>query len=407
MTYITADENYKAALVGEDWEYLDVDTQYLTHNIHRYSGKFIPQIAARVIQTITAPGDLVLDPYCGSGTTLLEAALCQRRCIGFDLNPLAVLIANVKVSPVSSSVLAAARAKIAEVVASLQQEGDKNLFSSPEFDRLNRGLEGDPRLTDEWFVKWFGHTNLRELLLLHSTIENLPSNKARDVALVAFSDILRRCSRAHQGYPNVMFDKNATDRVRPSKIFLKSFDQVIALVGQLSSVEGSWSQVRANLGDATSLPLEGNSVDAIVTHPPYIGSIPYAEYGLLSLRWLGADPKKLDRELTGGRRQSPNVVKRFEASYKAMFEESWRVLRPGRIIFLLVGNPVVKGSVIDLEVMTMTLAGQVGFELMAVTKRKGVNRRANKMGEESLLFFKKPEKAPNDWSKPASEKKLV
>ena len=79
-----------------DWEFSDADTQYLTHNIHRYSGKFIPQIAQQVIQLLTVPGDTVLDSYMGSGTTLLEAQLSGRNAIGVDLNPLAVLISQVK-----------------------------------------------------------------------------------------------------------------------------------------------------------------------------------------------------------------------------------------------------------------------------------------------------------------------
>ena len=72
------------------WEFKNSDTQYLSHNIHRYSGKFIPQIAHSAIELLTSPGDVVLDPYLGSGTTALEAMLLGRKCIGVDLNPLAI-----------------------------------------------------------------------------------------------------------------------------------------------------------------------------------------------------------------------------------------------------------------------------------------------------------------------------
>lgn len=78
------------------WEFKNSDTQYLSHNIHRYSGKFIPQIAHSAIELLTSPGDVVLDPYLGSGTTALEAMLLGRKCIGVDLNPLAILISQVK-----------------------------------------------------------------------------------------------------------------------------------------------------------------------------------------------------------------------------------------------------------------------------------------------------------------------
>jgi len=97
------------AVLREPWEYTEADTQHLTHNIHRYSGKFIPQIAGRVIGLVTQPGELVVDPYCGSGTTLVEAALLRRRALGLDLNPLAVLIARVKITPVARKELDALR----------------------------------------------------------------------------------------------------------------------------------------------------------------------------------------------------------------------------------------------------------------------------------------------------------
>lgn len=69
------------SIQSTDWEFTDSDTQYLTHNIHRYSGKFIPQIAGKAIELLTNPQDLILDSYMGSGTTLLEAALRGRNSI--------------------------------------------------------------------------------------------------------------------------------------------------------------------------------------------------------------------------------------------------------------------------------------------------------------------------------------
>lgn len=90
----------RAAVNSSDWEYVDAETQNLTHNVHRYSGKFIPQIAARAIEILSKEGDTILDPYCGSGTTLLEAALLGRNSIGIDLSPLAALIAKVKTTPI-------------------------------------------------------------------------------------------------------------------------------------------------------------------------------------------------------------------------------------------------------------------------------------------------------------------
>jgi hypothetical protein len=230
---------------------------------------------------------------------------------------------------------------------------------------------------------------LQQLVALHASIATVTNVPARECALVAFSDILRRVSNAKGGYPNVMFDRNAGKKSLPAPLFRNRLAEVLSAVDSLRDIT-DWTQPSVHEGDARSLSLENASVDAIVTHPPYIGSIPYAEYGVLSLTWLGHDAKALDATLTGGKRQSRTVVDRFQADYFAMFAEAFRVLKRSRHMFVMVANPVVKGETVDLVAMSKVGAARVGFELAADAIRKGVNRRANKMAEEHLLFFLKP-----------------
>lgn len=380
-----------AAVASESWEYADADTQHLTHNIHRYSGKFIPQIARRSISLLTLPGDLVLDPYCGSGTTLVESALLGRRAHGVDLNPLAVLIARAKVTAVPAADLESLREELAQALAPLESIEDLPLFRAPTSATVPPpDVHIDPRMIDEWFRKWFQPKILEDLVAIDNAIGRIRGAARQVVARVAFSDILRKSSNAHSAYPNVMFDKNAQERARPARPFLTALASVCEMVASLEETDARWDDVRVERGSAVELQLEDCSVDAIVSHPPYIGSIPYAEYGVLSLKWLGVDPKELDRQLTGGNRHSPHVIERFRIGYGRMLHEASRVLRPGRYAFLMVGNPVVRGESIDLAAMTLDLTRPTGLQLVVRTERRGVNRRANKMGREQLLFFRKP-----------------
>jgi site-specific DNA-methyltransferase (cytosine-N4-specific) len=353
---------------------------------------------------LTVPGELVVDPYCGSGTTLVESVLLGRRAVGIDLSPLAVLIARTKVTPIPIRELYSLRRELARALAHLKTADDMPLFAtSLNGLSVSSGVQHDPRLNDEWFSKWFKREILEELLAIDHAIRRINDVRRQNVAWVAFSDILRKSSNAHSGYPNVMFDKNAPQRSRPIKPFLNALDRVCGMIASLEKTDGRWQDVRVEHGSATALPLQDSSVDAIVSHPPYIGSIPYAEYGAMSLKWLGTDPKELDKQLTGGRRQTPDVVERFRESYGRMLLEASRVLRPGRHLFLMVGNPIVRGEIVDLAAMTVDLAESAGFQLLVCADRKGMNRRANKMGAEHLLFFNKPSSHCGHTSKMSSK----
>lgn len=377
-------------VISSPWEYSDADTKHLTHNIHRYSGKFIPQIAKRAISILTSPGEFVVDPYCGSGTMLVEAVLLGRKALGIDLNPLAVLIARTKVTPVSSKDIDSLFRELNLALSPLKSKEDLPLFHHLlNGVASNLEVDHDHPANNEWFRKWFQPKILVELIAIDRAIREIKDVRKQDIARVAFSNILRKSSNAHSGYPNVMFDKNAPERSTTVKPFLKSLSNICEMVASLEKTDARWQDARVLQGNATALPLKDSSVDAIVSHPPYIGSIPYAEYGVLSLKWLGIDTKILDKELTGGRRQSINVVDRFEEGYGRMLIETSRVLRPGRHAFLMVGNPLVRGEIVDLAAMTIDLAERAGFRLVVRTERKGVNRRANKMGVEHLMFFKK------------------
>jgi len=371
-----------------DWQFADADTRYLTHSIHRYSGKFIPQIARTAIELLTSDGALILDPYCGSGTTMLEAALTGRRSIGIDLSPLAVLISRVKTTPVgysrTSSEIQRVRERLAPVFEP-QLGLWESRCSQPE------GLEDtepDFRISDPWYTKWFQAEALEQLVAIYREVVGIVDDDVRHIGLVAFSDILRKSSNAHSGYPNVMFDRNRGPVQPPWSSFIARFEEIARLVEGLPGFADSIQPIVLE-GDATSLNLDAGSIDAVITHPPYIGSVPYAEYGSLSLKWLGCEPRDLDRRLTGGRRQTRDVVERFRAGFAGMLVESHRVLRKGGHLFMLVGSPTVSGKRIDLAEMSKELADAAGFGTVISAVREGMNRRANLMSQEDVLFFRK------------------
>jgi hypothetical protein len=89
-------------LLAGNLDFHNQTSSYASHNFHAFAAKFPPQLPAAFISELTGQGDIVLDPMMGSGTTVLEAYLAGRYGIGFDIDPLALMIAGVKVTPVKA-----------------------------------------------------------------------------------------------------------------------------------------------------------------------------------------------------------------------------------------------------------------------------------------------------------------
>ena len=135
------------------------------------------------------------------------------------------------------------------------------------------------RRTDPWNLKWYQFPVLEQLVDIYSCIETITNEKAKNIALVAFSDILRKSSNASSKYPNVMYDKNSNTKALPAKAFLESLRQVINSALSLSQIVGTGKDVCIFQQSNLRLPIDDGTIDAIISHPPYIAAIPYAEYG--------------------------------------------------------------------------------------------------------------------------------
>ncbi|MBU0686168.1 MAG: site-specific DNA-methyltransferase, partial [Candidatus Thermoplasmatota archaeon] len=116
-------------LSGEFRKHIGRKVSYATHGIHRYPAKFIPQIPRFCLESYSEVGDDVLDPFMGSGTTLLESYITGRDSYGIDIHPLARLIAKVKTTPVDPRSLGASAENL---LSSIRSDGDDNSAWVPE-----------------------------------------------------------------------------------------------------------------------------------------------------------------------------------------------------------------------------------------------------------------------------------
>ena len=97
------------------------DTSYASHGYHRYPAKFIPQLARRCILENSERGDLIVDPFCGCGTTIIESLIQGRKSMGIDINPVAILISKAKITPLEPNKLNETKEKIFHLIENYQK----------------------------------------------------------------------------------------------------------------------------------------------------------------------------------------------------------------------------------------------------------------------------------------------
>lgn len=375
-----------------DWEFEKDNTQYLTHNFHRFSSKFIPQIARNLIENFSEEGESVLDAFVGSGTTLVEANLLNRKSIGVDLNPLSALIAKTKSAPLGE-----------------KQLNDINNFVTKLKDRimdLRRGKikEKDLKKPDFSYIdKWYQPMVLSELSLIKEEINKVKNKKIKEFLVCGFSAILRNVSNAYSDFGNLAVDKN---RKNVKDTFERFEKQILMMIDKMKEYSQIVKKNFANvyMADARKINfIDDNSIDLIVTHPPYISAVPYAEYQKLSLNWLGSsfcdlfpreysenlNPRNLDKNILGGGRGKDDVVERFSIGMAEVFSELLRVLKPKKYCCIVIGHPTVKGKIINLKNSFLEVAKKIGFAHFYTITRGSHRTTMGKMKEEYILIFQK------------------
>jgi hypothetical protein len=250
---------------------LNNKTATLTHGLHRFAAKYIPQVPAWAMEEFASADATVLDPFCGSGTTLVEALHRCRESIGIDCDPLACLIAGAKTADVRPS-------RIHELGRCIRE-----VWTGPA-ERLELPMPGLVNFTHWIPESAWGH--LQSLLAVVRQLEC--TDDERRFLLCVFSSIIRRVSNADDQTQKTYV--SGTLKKRPPEVqatFWKAFDR--ALTG-LRALEGyRLPHARADVipGDAADIRLAEASIDLVVTSPPYLDSVDYMYNFMLEYFWLG------------------------------------------------------------------------------------------------------------------------
>jgi len=318
--------------------------QYLTHWIYPYKGKFHPQMIRALLNIIgLKEGDTVFEPFSGSGTTALEAQLLGINFIGIDISPLCVIQGKVKTE--SIYVLD----KILEI---------KNTIIS--------------KLVPDLFQK---ETNYYAMLNELSSDEKV-KNFYKLARLLAVSDSSRR-SRDFR-----------TSFVKNLNLMFQSIKDYIEIKERLNLKLGG---IKIEVGDSRNIKLPDNSVDGIITSPPYSIALDYVQNDIHSLNDLGYDVLRMRNDFIGVRGNGRSRVDLYNEDMKRSYREMCRVIKPNRYAVIVIGNATYQGQEIKTVDFTIDYMESIGFKL-----KKNINKIIfglyNVMKKENILIFKKENK---------------
>ena len=387
----------------ESWDFRHFDTKEYTHCFHTYPAMMAPQIARRLLSQYGVKGGWLLDPYCGTGTSLVEASLFGMHSTGCDINPLVRLIANAKSTPVCLSTLDKTLSRLNKYLFQIEfQECD--LPGAPIPDILN-------------LAYWFSEEVIKSLAYLLAWIKDVQDETVQNFLLVAFSETVRETSYTRNGeFKLYRMPANKLKDFNPDVfgIFRKKLSRnrhgLVAFLEKRENVKASVSTANTVQGELpTPRPLEG--YDIVITSPPYGDShttVAYGQFSRLAAEWIGLpNARKVDKLAMGGIRSKETLIgspvsstvekirlidekraKEVSAFYidlQRSISSIAQACSPQATICYVVGNRRVKGVVLPTDEFVVDAFRQHGFVHKVTMVRNIPNKRMPKKNSPSNI----------------------
>lgn len=383
-----------------DWSFSNANTTYLSHDIHPYPAKFPPQIPAHLIRNLSLQSELIWDPFGGSGTTALEALLAERRCISTDINPLSEIIGRAK----TTILVPKHENELTRLAGSLQRhELQTPLFGDTE-SKTNGWEQEIPRIPN--IEKWFHKNAILELAKIKSLIKNLKYDESKTIAKVALSRTILRVSNQDSetryswspkelgaGETSNLFSFNLIEilkKIKTTSSFLKNRMAQFGTLDATKAIVAKWG--------AEGSILE-NSIDLIVTSPPYPNVTDYHLYNRFRLFWLGYDPKQFANAEIGSHLRHQKEMTGFSAytdEMKLCVTNFYLALKPGRYAAIVVGDAIFGGQVFSTSTAISKIAENCGFQVVGVIERpihktrRSFMPKARRAEVEEIIILRKP-----------------
>lgn len=378
--------------VDDRWSFKEANTKEFTHCYHTYPAMMIPQIARTLIEEYKPKGrlDLILDPYMGSGTTLVEASLAGINSIGTDLNPLARLMGKVKTTFYNNeSILKQFREIQTELIFYT-----KDKVKERNFDRISN------------YSFWYNEDTLLKLSYLSQLIKNV---KDKDFFNVVLSEIVREVSFTRNGeFKRYRMNEASIAKFNPDTFTLFEKKALRNIEGLKAYTSEAKHDVNASIYDFNTMHgiptdiIKDGDIDMVVTSPPYGDSrttVAYGQFSRWANEWFNFDnAKNLDKLLMGGKKATEEIFKTasirdvldeidslehkrylevvsFLNDYYQSIENVAKSVRSGGTVCYVVGDRRVKGVQIPLDYFTAEMFEKFGFKHKITIVREIPNKR--------------------------------
>ena len=378
-------ESFDSIKENPEWAFDNVrSVEQWTHGFHRYPAKFLPNVVKKIIEKYHCGREnaIIADLLAGCGTTLVEAKAHGIASVGVDINPVATMITSAKINTLEPERLQRAFYSLSETI-------DKYTSGMP----LELPLH--PRI-----AYWFREQEIHKLAYLYRSIgEGSYSHEEEQFFYVAVSHTLKSCSRWLQCSTKPQRDpqKKIADplhefRVHCTRMMRKNEDFYRHL--QENCIADVRCEIRLEDAKHTSIP--DNSIDTIITSPPYVTSYEYADIHQLTGYWMGffsnlsefrknfigtsfsgskslecttEHAAKIVEELAA---KNKCIAKNVASYFREMDEvasEMYRILKPGGKACIVIGNTKIRDVMITSAEVFMDFLLNKGFCKVDIIKR--------------------------------------
>ncbi len=361
------------------WDFRKDFTKYSNHGFHTYPAMMIPQVARRLIGAYGKNAKVLLDPFVGSGTALLEATLHSnfQKAYGIDINPLALLISKVKITPIDSKILWEEYHQLMEKCTDDKKAVN---FSQKQIER--------PNFPNIDF--WFKPQVITDLAIIRKNILEVKNKDVKNFFLVAFSETVRDVSNTrNREYKLYRMSPEMMKRHKPDtiSIFREKLKENVTSMQDYFEGYNKNCRVKLLAEDTRKVTsIQDEEVDLIVTSPPYGDSrttVAYGQFSRLALQWIGYDQKTvlgIDKTSLGGIPTkdlihdlgSPTLretlqkiadvdpirardVLSFYVDFDKCVQELHKKKKKGAFLCFVVGNRTVKGVQIPTDEIILEL----------------------------------------------------